>query len=55
MKNLIRVLAIAATLCIVPGLRADDLSGAWKGSFDFNGASAPSNTWSPTRWRSASR
>lgn len=41
MKNLIRVLAIAATLCIVPGMRADDLSGAWKGSFDFNGASVP--------------
>jgi hypothetical protein len=41
MKAIIRLLGLAAFLCLMPSLRAADLSGTWKGSFDFQGDSMP--------------
>lgn len=42
MKVVLRLLAIAAVLCVMPGLWAADptgtaVAGTWKGSFDFQG------------------
>lgn len=42
MKVVLRLVAIAALLCVLPGLWAADptgtaVAGAWKGSFDFQG------------------
>jgi hypothetical protein len=41
MKAIIRVLGLAALLCFLPALHAADLSGTWKGAFDFEGNSMP--------------
>jgi hypothetical protein len=41
MKAIARLLAVAAVFCLVPSLRAADLSGTWKGAFDFQGTSVP--------------
>ena len=41
MKFLLRLAGLAALLCVIPSLHAADLSGAWKGSFDFDGNSVP--------------
>ncbi|HEY2857878.1 MAG TPA: hypothetical protein VGJ21_05640 [Terracidiphilus sp.] len=41
MKAIVRLMAVAAILWLVPSMRAADLSGTWKGSFEFNGASVP--------------
>lgn len=43
MKVVLRLVAIAALLCVVPGLWAADptgtaVAGTWKGSFDFQGS-----------------
>ncbi|UWZ83318.1 hypothetical protein [Occallatibacter riparius] len=36
-----RLLGLALFLCLMPALHAADLSGAWTGSFDFQGTSIP--------------
>ena len=41
MKAIARLLAVAAVVCLAPWLRAADLSGTWKGAFDFQGSSVP--------------
>jgi hypothetical protein len=41
MKAIVCLLGVVAMLCGIPTAYAADLSGAWKGSFDFNGASVP--------------
>jgi len=41
MKVVARFLGLALLLCILPSLRAADISGTWKGSFDFEGSSLP--------------
>lgn len=41
MKFTVRLLGLVAFLSLLPGARAADLSGTWKGEFDFNGSSVP--------------
>ncbi|HKF49729.1 MAG TPA: hypothetical protein VKB38_20380 [Terracidiphilus sp.] len=41
MKAMIRLLSLAAILCVLPAAYAADLSGVWSGSFDFNGNTVP--------------
>jgi archaellum component FlaF (FlaF/FlaG flagellin family) len=41
MKAILRLLGLAVFLCMMPSLRAADLSGTWKGSFDFQGDTMP--------------
>jgi hypothetical protein len=41
MKVMMRVLMFAALLCAMPVARAADLSGVWKGTFNFNDADVP--------------
>ena len=41
MKAVLRILAIAAAFCVLPALHASDVTGQWKGAFDFNGTSVP--------------
>ena len=41
MKFVARFLGLALLLCLMPALHAADLSGAWTGSFDFQGNSMP--------------
>lgn len=41
MKTVLRLIAIAAVLCALPRLHAADLTGTWKGSFEFNGNTMP--------------
>ena len=41
MRNLLRIAGLIALLSMLPAARAADLSGTWKGSFDFNGDSVP--------------
>lgn len=41
MKFVLRAMALNAVLSIVPLLHATDVSGTWKGSFDFQGNSMP--------------
>jgi len=41
MKIVLRVLSFLALVCLLPGARAADVSGTWKGAFDFQGTSVP--------------
>jgi hypothetical protein len=41
MKSVVRFLGLALFLCLMPALHAADLSGAWKGEFDFQGTNVP--------------
>jgi hypothetical protein len=41
MKIIARIIGLAAILCFLPSLRAADVSGTWKGAFEFNGSSMP--------------
>ena len=41
MLNALRMAALAAFLSLIPAAHAADVSGTWKGSFDFQGASVP--------------
>jgi hypothetical protein len=41
MKAIGRLFWLALFLCVLPALHAADLSGTWKGSFDFQGTSMP--------------
>ena len=41
MKAAFRLLGLAVFLCFMPALHAADLSGTWKGAFDFQGNSMP--------------
>jgi hypothetical protein len=41
MRAIGRFLGLAFLLCMLPMLRAADVSGAWTGSFDFQGSSMP--------------
>lgn len=41
MLNALRVAAILAFIAVMPNVRAADVSGTWKGSFDFQGTSVP--------------
>jgi hypothetical protein len=41
MKAIVRLMGLAAFLCFLPTLRAADVSGTWKGAFDFQGNSMP--------------
>lgn len=41
MKAVLGLMGLAAVLCVSPLAGANDLSGTWKGSFDFNGDSVP--------------
>src|ERR1700676_1162972 len=41
MKAVLGLMGLAAVLCVSPLAGAADLTGTWKGSFDFNGNSVP--------------
>lgn len=41
MKAILRLLGLAALFYVLPSAYGADLSGTWKGSFDFNGSSVP--------------
>jgi hypothetical protein len=41
MKAVLSLLGLAAIVCLMPSAHASDVSGAWKGAFDFNGESVP--------------
>ncbi len=41
MKAVFRVLSLVAFACLLPGARAADPSGTWKGAFDFQGSEVP--------------
>ena len=41
MKNVVRLLGLFAFLAFVPFVHATDVTGTWKGAFDFNGNSVP--------------
>jgi hypothetical protein len=41
MLNTLRIAAAVAFLSLIPNANAADVSGTWKGSFDFQGASVP--------------
>jgi hypothetical protein len=39
MKSLLRLLSLIALISVLPGAKAADVSGTWKGAFDFQGSS----------------
>lgn len=41
MKAALRLIPLFALVCMLPAAHAADLSGSWKGAFDFNGTSIP--------------
>lgn len=41
MKALLRLMPLIAMVCMLPAAHAADLTGSWKGAFDFNGTSVP--------------
>lgn len=41
MKAALRLVPLFALVCMLPAAYAADLTGAWKGAFDFNGTSIP--------------
>jgi uncharacterized membrane protein len=41
MKNLLRIVGLVAFLMMLPAAHAADVSGAWKGAFDFQGSNIP--------------
>lgn len=41
MKNVLRVLGLFALLTLLPSAKAADVTGTWKGAFDFQGTSVP--------------
>jgi hypothetical protein len=41
MRNFLRIAGLIALMAVVPGARAADVSGTWKGAFDFEGTSMP--------------
>ncbi len=41
MRNLLRFLGLIAVLAIFPSAHAADVTGTWKGAFDFQGTSVP--------------
>ena len=41
MKSVVRLLTLLALVMVLPGARGADVSGTWKGAFDFNGSSIP--------------
>lgn len=41
MKAAFRLIPLFALVCMLPVAHAADLSGSWKGAFDFNGTSIP--------------
>jgi hypothetical protein len=41
MKIVLRLLSLFAFVCLLPGARAADMSGTWKGAFDFQGTTIP--------------
>ena len=41
MKNVLRLIGLFALLAVLPSARAADLTGTWKGAFDFQGTSMP--------------
>lgn len=41
MKNGLRLLGLLAFLAVLPSARAADVTGTWKGAFDFQGTSVP--------------
>jgi len=41
MLNALRIAAVVSVLALMPRANAADVSGTWKGSFDFQGASVP--------------
>ena len=52
MKVALRLLTVVtALICVAPAVWAQDISGAWKGTFNFNDADVPTtvNVLSPTR------
>ena len=41
MKLVLRLLLLLPLIAVLPGARAADVSGTWKGAFDFQGSSVP--------------
>ena len=41
MKIVLRLLSLLAFVFLLPGARAADMSGTWKGAFDFQGSTVP--------------
>jgi len=41
MKWVLRLFGILAFISLLPGAKAADVSGTWKGTFDFEGSSVP--------------
>ncbi|WP_058185832.1 hypothetical protein [Terracidiphilus gabretensis] len=41
MKVVLRLLMVAALICVTPAVWAADLTGVWKGTFNFNDADVP--------------
>jgi len=41
MKNVLRLLGLIAFLAMLPSAQAADVTGTWKGAFDFQGTSVP--------------
>ena len=41
MKNVLRVLGLFAFLAVLPSAQAADVTGTWKGAFDFQGTNVP--------------
>jgi len=41
MKNVLRLLGLITLLAILPSAHAADVTGTWKGAFDFQGTSVP--------------
>src|SRR5664280_1425057 len=41
MKNVLRLVGLFAFLAVLPTAHAADLTGTWKGAFDFQGTSVP--------------
>ena len=41
MKRVLHLLVLLPLIAVMPGARAADMSGTWKGAFDFQGSSVP--------------
>ena len=41
MKSVVRLLCLLSLIAVLPAARAADVSGTWKGAFDFQGTSVP--------------
>ncbi len=41
MKRVLPLLVLLSFIAVMPGARAADMSGTWKGAFDFQGSSVP--------------